>query len=105
MIFYADLLMTLAEVSLPASADIPEALRLKISREWRREFPEFKEIRHPTGPFKALVEVFGGPWNSHIFPEFSAQLPHEMTRLFKALVVAGHTAVLPHDLTELTMKL
>ena len=67
------------------------------------KFSDFKEIRKAKSFFEFLIE--GSLLSCHIdiAPELRLEVPDHLDTLFQTSLIAGHTDVLPHYVTEFLM--
>src|SRR6185295_14616827 len=75
-----------------------------LERVEAHELPELQEVGDAAGDLERLVELLARARDADVLPELLAQ-PRELAEgVLEALLVAGHAAVVPHDLAELAVE-
>src|SRR5690554_1727613 len=69
------------------------------------QLADIQEVGYPSGLFKLRVEVVKLSGYFHIFPELVTHFPDQLNSLFKAIFIARHAYIIPHDLTQLLMEI
>src|SRR5688572_30417142 len=82
-------------------AEMPAAGLVAIERVVTHELGELEEVGDASGLLEPGVELARAPGHIGALPELLAQVRDLGERVLEALGVAGHAAVVPHDLAEL----
>ncbi len=85
-------------------AEVAAAALLAHERVTAHEFAEFDEVSNASGALERLVPVVGLAEDVDFLPISLAQVADGFDALLEARRVAGHAAVLPHELAEFLVE-
>ena len=95
---------SLAVRRLVFDAEVAAAGLVALESIHAHELAEVDEIRHAPGFLQRLVEFVVVTQNTHVFPEFLADLVEFLDRLLQALLAARHAALVPQQKPHLAME-
>src|SRR6516165_711230 len=96
--------LCLAVGHLVLEAEMAAAGLVALERIEAHELPELQEIGDTAGQLEGLVELPARARHVDVLPELLAQDRDLAEAVLEAFLVAGHAAVLPHDLAELPVE-
>ena len=94
----------LAILGLILLPEMPAARLLPVERVQAHQLPQLQEVRHPAGLLQRLIQLRVAAGDVYVAPELRPELGDPLERLPKTDLVAGHAAVVPHDLAQLAVE-
>src|SRR6185503_754212 len=94
----------LSVAGLMLDPEVPAARFLSVQRIDAHELRELEEVGDATRALELLVELLASSGHEEVLPELFAKRRDQLECSPQTLGVAGHAAILPHDLAQLAVK-